>query len=62
MGNEKAANMVMLGAYIACTNVVSKESIVEGLKELFGKKIDLLDTNIRALEEGMKSVRQKACT
>jgi len=62
MGNEKAANMVMLGAYIACANVVSKDSIVEGLKELFGKKIDLLDTNIRALEEGMKSVRQKACT
>jgi Pyruvate/2-oxoacid:ferredoxin oxidoreductase gamma subunit len=40
---------------------VSKESIVEGLKELFGKKIDLLETNVRALEEGMKFVRQKAC-
>jgi 2-oxoglutarate ferredoxin oxidoreductase subunit gamma len=62
VGNEKAANMVMLGAYIACTNVVSRESIVEGLKELFGKKIDLMDTNVRAFEEGMKFVRQRACT
>ena len=60
-GNEKAANMVMLGAYIACTNSVSRESIVAGLKELFGKKIDLMDTNVRAFEEGMRFARQRAC-
>jgi 2-oxoglutarate ferredoxin oxidoreductase subunit gamma len=60
VGNERAANMVMLGAYIAYTKVVSKESIVRGLEELFGKKIDLLETNIHAFEEGMKSVQQKS--
>lgn len=60
-GDERTANMVMLGAYIACTKVVSKESIVEGLKELFGKKIELLDTNVRAFDEGMKLARQEAC-
>lgn len=60
-GDERTANMVMLGAYIACTNVVSKESIVEGLKELFGKKIELLDKNVRAFDEGMKLARQEAC-
>jgi 2-oxoglutarate ferredoxin oxidoreductase subunit gamma len=54
VGTEKAANMVMLGAYIAITEVVSKESIISGLKELFGKKLDLFDVNVRALEEGMK--------
>ncbi len=59
-GNEKAANMVMLGAYIARTAVVSKESVLEGLKELFGEKIDLLAVNMRAFEEGMKYVRKKA--
>lgn len=59
-GNEKAANMVMLGAYVARTKVVLKESIVEGLKELFGSKIEALETNVRALEEGMKLVHQKA--
>jgi 2-oxoglutarate ferredoxin oxidoreductase subunit gamma len=61
VGNEKAANMVMLGAYIACTKVVSEESIREGLKELFGNKIDLLGINACAFEEGMRFVRQKAC-
>jgi 2-oxoglutarate ferredoxin oxidoreductase subunit gamma len=58
-GTEKAANMVMLGAYVALTKVVSEESIIEGLKELFGKKLDLFETNVRAFEEGMKFANQK---
>jgi 2-oxoglutarate ferredoxin oxidoreductase subunit gamma len=58
VGSERAANMVMLGAYIACTQVVSKTSILEGLKELFGKKADLLETNVRAFEEGLRLARQ----
>jgi len=60
VGNEKAANMVMLGAYIAYTRVVSKESIIAGLKDLFERKIELLDTNVRALEAGMRYAEQKA--
>jgi 2-oxoglutarate ferredoxin oxidoreductase subunit gamma len=59
VGNERAANMVMLGAYIACTKIVSKESIADALKELYGAKINVLEANMRALEEGMKFVRQK---
>lgn len=53
-GAERSANMVMLGVYVALTKVVSKESIIGGLKELFGKKIDLFEANTRAFEEGMK--------
>jgi 2-oxoglutarate ferredoxin oxidoreductase subunit gamma len=52
-GAERSANMVMLGVYVALTNVVSKESVVEGLKELFGKKFDLFEANVRAFQEGM---------
>lgn len=58
VGSERAANMVMLGAYIAYTKAASKESILEGLKELFGKKIAILEINIRAFEEGMKFAHQ----
>lgn len=58
-GTDKVANMVMLGAYISLTKVVAKESIIEGLKELFGKKIDLFETNVRAFEEGMKLASRK---
>jgi 2-oxoglutarate ferredoxin oxidoreductase subunit gamma len=59
VGNERAANMVMLGAYIACTKVVSKESIAEGLKELYGAKVKAFEANVRALEEGMKFIQPK---
>ena len=58
-GSERSANMVMLGTYIACTKVVSKDSIVAGLKELFGNKAGALEANMRAFEEGMKAVQQK---
>lgn len=51
---ERSANMVMLGVYVALTKVVAKESIIEGLKELFGKKIEQFEGNVRAFEEGMK--------
>lgn len=57
-GNERTANMVMLGAYIALTEVVTKESIIQGLKELFIKKLDLFETNVKSFEDGMNF----ACT
>jgi 2-oxoglutarate ferredoxin oxidoreductase subunit gamma len=58
-GAEKSANMVMLGAYIALTKVVAEGSIIEGLKELFSKKLDAYETNVRAFEDGMKFANQK---
>jgi len=58
-GAERSANMVMLGAYVALTGVVAEESIIEGLKELFGKKLDLFEANVRAFEEGMKFAKQQ---
>ncbi len=53
VGEIRAANMVMLGAYVARTKVLSKESVLEGLKELFQKKTQFLDVNTKAFEEGM---------
>jgi 2-oxoglutarate ferredoxin oxidoreductase subunit gamma len=58
IGEERTANMVMLGAYIARTRVVSKESILEGLKEFMGKKTQFLDVNTKALEKGMESAKR----
>ncbi len=54
VGEKRTANMVMLGAYVAQTRVASKESILEGLKEFFGKKIQFLDANTKAFEKGME--------
>lgn len=54
LGEKRAANMVMLGAYIARTQVIPKNSIFEGLEEFFGKKAQYLDVNKAAFEKGMK--------
>jgi 2-oxoglutarate ferredoxin oxidoreductase subunit gamma len=55
-GEKRAANMVMLGAYIARTNIISRETVLEGLKELFGKKPESLGANARAFEKGMEQI------
>ncbi len=57
-GNEKMANIVSLGAFIKAFPVVTKEGIVETMKKkLTGKKAQMLDKNIQALEEGYLSVK-----
>ncbi len=60
LGNVKAQNMVMLGAFIETTKVVSKESVFKALeKKMTGKKAAFLDLNKRAVEEGMKLAREQ---
>ena len=54
VGEKRAANMVMLGAYIAHTKVVSEETLLEGLRELFAKKSEFLGVNKRAFEKGLE--------
>lgn len=55
VGDKRVANMVMLGAYVAHTKVISKEKILEGLKDLLGKrKIHLFEVNKEAFEKGIE--------
>lgn len=55
LGNDRAANMVVLGTYIARTKVVTKESILEALKEsLSEKKMALFEINKIALKKGIE--------
>lgn len=52
-GNGQAANMIMLGAYITITEIVSMSSVIEAFKKVFGKKADrLLPINEKALKKG----------
>ena len=53
IGEKRAANMVMLGAYVARTGIISKNDIADGFKALFGGKAQFLDVNIKAFERGM---------
>ena len=51
LGSEKAANMVILGAIIKETNVVSKETMQEEMRHMFsGRKEKFLPMNLAALD------------
>ncbi len=38
IGNDRVANMVMLGAYLEASKVVDVESVLEGFTKVFGEK------------------------
>ncbi len=56
LGNPKVANMVMLAAYVAATDIVSFDTLGGMLDKKMGKKKELLDINHRAFEEGRKLI------
>ncbi len=52
MGSPRSANMVMLGAFCKKANLVSTETMIEGLKATLGSKKALLEINKKALMTG----------
>lgn len=54
IGSDRAANMVLLGAYIARTKVVTKGNILGALQKVLGeKKKQLFEINRVAFEKGI---------
>lgn len=47
-GDVRAANMVMLGKYIACRGLIKRESVVKNIKG------HLADLNIKAFDRGLR--------
>ena len=57
LGNGKCANMVMLGAVIAATGALQKETAEKMIRHIFsGPKAKLADLNIAALAAGVEAV------
>lgn len=57
LGTDKAANMVMLGAYIEATKVLKVDTIKEMLTQMFtGPKAKYVELNIEALRRGAQCV------
>jgi len=52
LGSPKSANMVMLGAFIKQSNLVSLSSLIEGLEDAFKGKQKLVAVNEKALTAG----------
>jgi 2-oxoglutarate ferredoxin oxidoreductase subunit gamma len=57
LGNSRVANMILLGAFLEHTKIVSTESIIESLKKVLGpNKHHLIDINKQALAKGASLV------
>lgn len=54
VANERSANMVMLGALCAKTEIISKEAFKEAIEKIFEKKKKVMDLNLRAFERGVE--------
>ena len=58
LGTGKAANMVMLGAYLEVTKTVKSETVIEAFKKVFGPtKAHLVPLNENALLKGAEAVK-----
>jgi len=59
MGEDRSANVIMMGAYAQVTGVVSLDSLKQAMSETgLGKKPKVLELNRRALEVGAEAARQ----
>jgi len=56
LGTVKVANVVALGAFIQKTGIFSFDLIKNILKKELSKKPELLDINIKAIDQGRESV------
>jgi 2-oxoglutarate ferredoxin oxidoreductase subunit gamma len=57
LGNIRTANMVMLGAFVKQSKLVSIDTLLNNLGDIFGaKKKKLIDINITALKAGYDSL------
>ncbi len=57
LGSARSANMVMLGAFIRVSGIVSLEGIIEGLKIGLKNKSKLIAINEKAINAGYNSIK-----
>lgn len=57
LGNEKTANIVMLGAIAAVTGMVKKETLIHKIESQFEGKEKVIALNIKAFEKGYDAVK-----
>lgn len=56
-GTARAANMVMLGAYVGATDLVSIDAVLEQVKEEFQHRPKVIPVNLKCIEEGFNLAR-----
>ncbi|MFP4479077.1 MAG: 2-oxoacid:acceptor oxidoreductase family protein [Candidatus Izemoplasmatales bacterium] len=63
LGNEKVANMAMMGAYLELTNLFSDQTIEAIIKKFLGeRKAHLLEVNMKAIQKGKDYIKDLGVT
>ncbi len=57
-GTERAANLVMLGAYVALSQIVAPEAVIESIKYEFANKAKFIPANVAAFEAGFEQAHK----
>lgn len=58
IGSQKVANIVVLGAYVTLTGLLTQEEVFETIKKKLAKKPQLFDMNREALRRGAECMEQ----
>ena len=57
LGSERILNIIMLGAFVAKTGIITHDSILNGMAEVFkGKKVGSMDLNRQAFMRGAEYI------
>ena len=59
-GSGKATNVVMLGAFVAASGVVTYDTVKKVVSEKLAAKASILETNFKALEQGFALIGTQA--
>ncbi len=62
IGNRRGPNMVVLGAYVCASKVVSLDSLENAIREEFKKKPEFIELNIKAMKLGAEAVMESGRT
>lgn len=58
IGNSKVANMIILGALIAATHIMTHESLLNAFAKIFANKLHLLEINQKAISRGIDYIKK----
>lgn len=59
LGNTRGANMIALGAYVACSSVVDLESILSIVETEFQRKPQFIESNLACIKRGFELAKEQ---
>ncbi|MBD3165756.1 2-oxoacid:ferredoxin oxidoreductase subunit gamma [bacterium] len=59
LGNNRGANMVALGSYVACAGVVNLDAVLAHVKDAFARKPQFVEANLACIRRGAEIAKEQ---